>query len=214
VWAEENSREAIFAALKRKEVFATSGTRVKVRFFGGWNYPTALNKDQNWIKKSYDGGVPMGGDLPAKPTSAKAPKFLIWAVKDPDSAPLQRLQIVKGWVENGESQEQIFDVACADKLTPDPKTQRCPDNGATVNLNDCSIAKDKGAIELSRVWTDPTIKAQQRAFYYARVIENPVCRWSTWDAIRNHLDLSKQVPATIQERAWSSPIWYTPAGGK
>jgi len=214
VWAEENSREAIFAALKRKEVFATSGTRVKVRFFGGWNYPTALNKDQNWIKKSYDGGVPMGGDLPAKPTSAKAPKFLIWAVKDPDSAPLQRLQIVKGWVENGESQEQIFDVACADKLTPDPKTQRCPDNGATVNLNDCSIAKDKGAIELSRVWTDPTFKAQQRAFYYARVIENPVCRWSTWDAIRNHLDLSKQVPATIQERAWSSPIWYTPAGGK
>jgi hypothetical protein len=156
----------------------------------------------------------MGGDLPAKPANAKAPKFLLWALKDPDSAPLQRIQIVKGWMENGESQEQIFDAVCSDKLKPDPKTQRCPDNGATVNLSDCSIAKDKGAVELHTVWTDPTFVSGQRAFYYARVLENPVCRWTTWDALRNKLDLPTHVPATIQERAWSSPIWYTPTNEK
>lgn len=212
VWAEENTREAIFDALKRKEVFATSGTRVKVRFFGGWNYAATLNIDKDWIKEGYEGGAAMGGDLPAKPANAIAPKFLVWAMKDPDSAPLQRVQIIKGWLENGESKETIFDVACADGLKPDAKTHRCPDNGATVNLSDCSIAKDKGAVELSAVWTDPAFKAGQRAFYYARVVENPVCRWSTWDAIRNQLEIPKHVAATIQERAWSSPIWYTPAG--
>lgn len=210
VWAEENSREAIFDAFKRKEVFATSGTRIKVRFFGGWNYPKTLNKDKAWIKKGYDGGVPMGSDLPAMPATATAPQFLVWALKDPESAPLQRIQIIKGWTENGSSQEQIFDVACAEKLTPDPHTHRCPNNEATVNLNDCSMPKEKGAVELSTVWTDPTFKATQRAFYYARVVENPVCRWSTWDALRNKLELPKHVPATIQERAWASPIWYTP----
>jgi len=214
VWSEENTREAIFAALKRKEVFATSGTRVQVRFFGGWNYPDTLTGDQDWIKKSYDGGVHMGGDLPAKPATGAGPKFVVWAVKDPDSAPLQRIQIIKGWVENGESKEQIFDVACSGKLKPDAKTHRCPDNGATVNLSDCSIAKDKGAVELRTVWTDPTFNATHRAFYYVRVIENPTCRWSTWDAIRNKLELPKHVPTTLQERAWSSPIWYTPVGGK
>ncbi len=117
-------------------------------------------------------------------------------------------------MENSESQEQIFDVVCSDQLKPDPKTHRCPDNGATVNLSDCSIAKDKGAVELYTVWADPTFAAGQRAFYYARVIENPVCRWSTWDALRNKLDLPAQLPATIQERAWSSPIWYTPTNEK
>ncbi|MBI3798402.1 MAG: DUF3604 domain-containing protein, partial [Deltaproteobacteria bacterium] len=214
VWAEANTREAIFDALKRKEVFATSGTRVKVRLFGGWGYAGTLNQDKEWIKRAYAGGVPMGGDLPAKPANAKAPKFLLWALKDPDSAPLQRIQIVKGWMENGASQEQIFDAVCSDKLKPDPKTQRCPDNGATVNLSDCSIAKDKGAVELHTVWTDPTFASGQRAFYYARVLENPVCRWTTWDALRNKLDLPTHVPATIQERAWSSPIWYTPTNEK
>jgi hypothetical protein len=214
VWAEENTREAIFDALKRKEVFATSGTRVKVRFFGGWGYPSTLNKDEAWIQKGYDDGVPMGGDLPAKPANATAPKFLVWALKDPESATLQRLQVVKGWVEQSESKEAIFDVECSDKLQPDPKTHRCPDNGAKVNLNDCSVSKDKGAVELSTVWTDPTFKADQRAFYYARAIENPICRWSTWDAVRNKLELPQHLPATMQERAWSSPIWYTPAGAR
>ena len=209
-WAEENTREAIFDALKRKEVFATSGTRVKVRFFGGWNYANALKTDRQWLTKSYTNGVPMGGDLPTKPDQVKAPTFVVWALKDPDSAPLQRLQIIKGWVENGESKEQVFDVGCSGKLTPDSQTHRCPDNGATVNLTDCSISKGKGAVELRTVWIDPTFDATQRAFYYARVIENPVCRWNTWDAIRNKLDLPQHVAATIQERAWSSPIWYAP----
>lgn len=211
VWAEENSREAIFDAFKRKEVFATSGTRIKIRFFGGWHYPKKLHKNKSWIKQGYDGGVPMGSDLPVKPATVTTPRFVAWALKDPESAPLQRLQIIKGWMADGESHEQVFDVACSDTLTPDPHTHRCPDNAATVNLNDCSITKDKGAVELSTVWTDPTFKAEQRAFYYARVIENPVCRWSTWDALRNTLNLPKHVPATIQERAWASPIWYTPS---
>lgn len=210
MWAEENTHEAIFDALKRKEVFATSGTRVQVRFFGGWNYASTLSNDPHWLRKSYTDGVPMGGDLPAKPAGAKAPQFVVWAMKDPDSAPLQRIQVIKAWLENGESKEQIFDVACSDKLRADPKTHRCPDNGATVNLTDCSIPKDKGAVELHTVWADPTFDPRQRAFYYARVIENPVCRWNTWDAIRYKLDLPRHVAATIQERAWSSPIWYTP----
>jgi hypothetical protein len=214
VWAEENNREAIFDAFKRKEVFATSGTRIKVRFFGGWNYPKTLNKEKAWIKKGYDSGVPMGSDLPLKPATATAPQFVVWALKDPESAALQRLQIIKGWMANGESHEQVFDVACSDTLTPDPQTHRCPDNAATVNLTDCSITKEKGAVELSTVWTDPTFKAEQRAFYYARVIENPVCRWSTWDALRNTLNLPQHVPATIQERAWASPIWYAPSSTK
>ncbi len=207
VWAEENTRESIFAAMRRKEAFATTGTRIKVRFFAGFDYDKSLLDDPQLVSKAYKSGVPMGGDLIGE---GKAPNFLIWAMRDPMSAPLQRLQVVKVWVEGGKTNEKVFDVACSDNGTPDASF-RCPDNGASVNLEDCSISSDSGSPELKTYWRDPEHKADQRASYYVRVLENPVCRWSTWDAIRAGVAPNPKLPATIQERAWSSPIWYTPA---
>jgi hypothetical protein len=208
VWAEENSREAIFAALRRKETFATSGPRIRVRFFAGYDFPDDLAKHTNLVKEAYAKGVPMGGDL--KPSKGKAPKFLIWGVRDPNSGYLQRAQIVKGWVENGVAKEQVFDVACSDKLQLNKTTWRCPDNGAGVNLATCEPDRFKGDVELRTLWTDPTFRPNQRAFYYLRVLENPSCRWSTWDAIRNGTPPNPTLAKTIMERAWSSPIWYEP----
>jgi hypothetical protein len=210
VWAEENTRESIFDALKRRESFATSGTRIRVRFFGGWNYPADLHRRRDLVEAGYRSGVPMGGDLPAKPSQIKAPHFVAWATKDPDSANLQKIQIVKGWAEGGETYEKVYDVVCSGGLKPDSKTQRCADNGATVNLTDCSYSNDKGSPELSASWTDPDFKLADRSFYYVRVFENPTCRWSTYDAHRANVALPDDVPPTIQERAWSSPIWFTP----
>ena len=210
VWAEENTRESIFDALKRRESFATSGTRIRVRFFGGWNYPSDLHRRHDLVEAAYRSGVPMGGDLPAKPDGSKVPHFVAWATKDPNSANLQKIQIVKGWAEGGETYERVFDIVCSDGLKPDSKTHRCGDNGATVNLTDCSYSNDKGATELSASWTDPEFKPADRAFYYVRVLENPTCRWSTYDAHRANVALPEDVPPAIQERAWSSPIWFTP----
>lgn len=208
VWAEENTREAIYDAMRRKETFATSGPRIRVRFFAGFGFADDLLFDPEMVAKAYEGGVSMGGDLLAE--NGDAPQFLVWAIRDPNSAPLQRLQIVKGWVENGEGREQVFDVACSDGLEPDPETARCPDNGATVDLSDCSISQGLGTVELEAQWSDPGFDPGQRAFYYVRVLENPSCRWSTWDAIRSGVEPRADFPTTIQERAWSSPIWYVP----
>ncbi len=213
VWAEENSRESIFAALRRKETFATSGPRIRLRFFASYDYPDDLAHRTNLVKEAYAKGVPMGGDLKA-PTqgkgTGKAPKFLIWGVRDPNSGYLQRAQVVKGWVENGVAKEQVFDVACSDKLALNTTTWRCPDNHATVDLTTCEPERFKGDVELRTLWTDPTFKPTQRAFYYLRVLENPSCRWSTWDAIRNGTPPNPTLAKTIMERAWSSPIWYEP----
>ena len=137
------------------------------------------------------------------------PTFLTWAVADPNTAQLQRMQIIKGWLENGEHQEQVYDVACSDGLTVDPQTHRCPNNGAQVDLADCSTTANVGAGELKTLWQDPNFIAGQEAFYYVRVLENPVCRWSTWDALRAGKAPRSDLPVTIQERAWSSPIWYS-----
>jgi hypothetical protein len=208
VWAEENTREAIFDAMRRKETFATSGPRIRVRFFAGFGFDAGLAKDSDMIAKAYDGGVPMGGDLAAGGDGP--PSFLLWATRDPNSAPLQRLQIVKGWIDDGAAVEKVFDVACSDGLEPDPVNHRCPDNGAEVDLTDCTFSQDLGAAELATVWTDPEFDEGSRAFYYVRVLENPKCRWSTWDAIRSGFDPRPDIPATIQDRAWSSPIWYLP----
>lgn len=205
VWAESNTRESIFDALRRKETFATSGPQIRVRFFGGLDYPADLGARPDAVKVAYASGVPMGGDLIHG--AKESPKFFAWAARDPMSAPLQRLQIVKGWLDGEESRERVFDVACSDGLTPDPATARCPDNGATVDLESCAMSEDKGAGELSVVWSDPQFNATERAFYYARVIENPTCRWSTWDAMRLGVPPPSSVAATLQERAWSSPIW-------
>ena len=139
-----------------------------------------------------------------------APSFLAWALRDPEAGWLQRAQVVKGWVEGGEAMEKIFDVACSDGLKPDPKTNRCPDNGAKVNFEDCSVSRDKGAVQLETVWTDPDFDPNNQAFYYLRVLENPTCRWSTWDAVREGIEPNPTLQKTVQERAWSSPIWYQP----
>jgi hypothetical protein len=208
VWAEKNTRESIFQALKRKETFATSGPRIRVRFFGGYDYQEDLHKAPDAIEKAYAKGVPMGGELLAE--GNRVPHFFLSASRDPSGGFLQRAQIVKGWINEGKSHEQIFDVACSDNLVPDKKTHRCPDNDASVNLENCAADMDRGASELSIVWQDPAFVASQRAFYYARVLENPTCRWSTWDAIRAGVSPHPDIPKTIQERAWSTPIWYKP----
>ena len=208
VWAEENTRESIYAALRRKETFATSGPRLKLRFFAG-DYDAGMMNAPGAITGAYARGVPMGAEmLPSK----NAPSFLVWAVADPASAPLQRLQVVKGWTDaSGTTHDAVFDVACARGAAPDPATNRCPDNGAHVNLTDCTFDTASGAAELKALWRDPTFDPRQRAFYYGRVLENPTCRWSTWDALRSNVPRRSDLPATIQERAWSSPIHYRPA---
>jgi hypothetical protein len=206
VWAEENTREAIYEAFRRKETFATTGPRMKVRFFAGYDFDEELLRRPGLVSYAYGKGVAMGTDLIAEP--GETPKFLVWATQDASSAPLQRLQIIKGYEEGGETFEQVYDVACSDGLEVDPDTYRCPDNGARVNLADCSITADVGASQLRRVWQDPNFVADQEAFYYVRVLENPTCRWSTWDAIRAGVEPRPDLPKTIQERAWSSPIWY------
>lgn len=209
VWAESNTREAIFDAMRRREVFATSGPRIRLRFFGGWNFPpdTALRPD--WPARAATAGVPMGGELKTTATTG-APRFIVSALKDPASAWLQRIQIIKGWIRDGIAQERVFDVACSDGLTVDPPSHRCPDNHARVDLKTCEYDRERGAVELSAQWTDPDFDPAVPAFYYARVLENPSCRWSTWDSLRSGLPLSEKIPATIQERAWSSPIWFDP----
>ena len=207
VWAEQNTRAAIFAALKRRETFATSGTRITVRFFAGWDFPDKIDGSTDLAALGYARGVPMGGDLPA-PDNATAPGFILWAMKDPQGVNLQRIQVIKGWLEQGKSREQVYDVACSDGLVPDPDTNRCPDNGAAVNPEDCSVSTEQGAVELKSQWRDPDFDAAQHAFYYLRVLENPSCRWSTWEALREGNKPFKDVDLTIQERAWSSPIWY------
>ncbi len=211
VWAENNSREAIYSAFRRKETFATSGPRIAVRFFAGFDYRDELMNSSDWLTTAYRNGVAMGGSLAAH--AEQAPRFLVAAVADPNGAPLQRLQIVKGTVRDGSAQEQVIDIACADGLQPDPATRRCPDNGAAVDPATCTISPDKGAMQLSVQWQDPDYQAAENAFYYVRVLENPTCRWSTWEAMRAGNKPRADLPATIQERAWSSPIWIDAASG-
>ena len=207
VWAEENTREAIYDALRRKETFATSGTRIKVRFFASYAFNNAPLNNPELVRDAYQNGTTMGSTLQA--VGNHQPTFLTWAVADPNTAQLQRIQIIKGWLKNGEHQEQVYDVACSDGLTVDPQTHRCPNNGAQVDLADCSTTANVGAGELKTLWQDPNFIAGQEAFYYVRVLENPVCRWSTWDALRAGKAPRSDLPVTIQERAWSSPIWYS-----
>jgi hypothetical protein len=215
-WAEENSRDAIFTAMRRREAYGTSGPRIVVRFFGGWSFAPDLCGDKDFVTRGYRDGVPMGGDLPARPPAAAVPTFAVWALRDPGTAgapgaPLQRVQVVKLWLANGTVQERVYDVA-GDR-----------NNGAAVDLRTCA-RQGPGFDDLCAVWRDPAFDRSAPALYYARVIENPSCRWSTYVCNAHGVDCSRprsvprelavccdqDYPRTIQERAWTSPIWYTP----
>jgi len=213
VWAEENTRESLFAAMKRKETFGTSGVRIKVRMFAGWNYPRDITKNSDWVKAAYDGGVPMGGDLHAPPTKG-VPMFIVHAMKDPNSGNLDRIQIIKISTKNGKSTEKIYDVVWGGDRRPDPKTGKVPAVGNTVDIKTATFTNTIGAPELVGEWSDPSFDPQASATYYARVLEIPTPRWSTYWAARLNLPPNPGVPATVQQRAWTSPIWYTPGAQK
>ncbi|MCA6118155.1 DUF3604 domain-containing protein [Bradyrhizobium sp. WSM 1738] len=209
VWAEENTRASIFEAMQRKETFGTSGVRIKVRLFGGWEYQPEMLKQKDWVKVAYAGGVPMGGDLPA--VKGKAPSFIVQAVKDPEDGNLDRIQIVKGWTKNGQTFEKIYDVAWSGGRKIDPATGKLPPVGNTVDILNATYKNTIGAVELKQVWTDPDFDPALQAVYYARVLQIPTPRWSTYDAKKLGVLPPSNVASTIQERAWTSPIWYTPS---
>ena len=222
VWAEENTRESIFAAMQRKETFGTSGPRIKVRLFGGWGFGLDVLKQKDWVKTAYANGVPMGGDLP--PPKGKAPSFVVWAVKDPDEANLDRIQIVKGWTKDGQTFEKIYDVAWSGnrKLERTGLVQdvlyrgndlKLPPVGNTVDVKNATYKNTIGAVELKTVWTDPEFDPSLHAFYYARVLQIPTPRWTTYDAKALGVAPPNDVPTALQDRAWTSPIWYTPSAG-
>ena len=209
VWSEENTRASLWDAMHRRETFATSGPRIKVRFFGGWDYDNALPAGKDWVKTAYSAGVPMGGDLP--PLKGKAPKFVVWAVKDPTAGNLDRIQIVKGWTKHGQSFEKVYDVVWAGDRKVDPSTDTLEPVQSTVDIAQGTYKNTTGSTELKTVWTDPDFDPSQHAFYYARALEIPTPRWSTIQAKQLGIAPPDVVPAIVQERAWSSPIWYTPA---
>jgi hypothetical protein len=203
-WAEENTRPSIYSAFRRKETFSTSGTRIAVRFFAGYDLPEPGT--ENWVGAAYEAGVPMGGDVVTR--GEEAPHFVAWARQDPLAAPLQRLQVIKASVRDGKAQETVFDVACAGGAAVDPATHRCPESTASVDLSNCA-ALGEGAAVLQARWEDPDYRAGENAMYYVRALENPTCRWSTWDAVRAGVAPNPELPLTLQERAWSSPIWLS-----
>ncbi len=208
VWAENNTRESIYDAFRRKETFATTGSRIKVRFFGGYQINDAFDKDDP-VNFAYANAVTMGADM--LQSGNQTPQFVVWALRDVKRAPLDRVQIIKGWTElSGKPHEKIYDVACSDGRKPSPETNLCNDSKASVNLDNCQISINTGADEFKAVWEDPNFDPDLKAFYYVRVLENPTCRWSTWDALKSGEKPREDLPATIQERAWSSPIWYVP----
>src|SRR5271165_5843276 len=209
VWAEENTRESIWDAMYRKETFGVSGPHIKVRFFGGWGFNQDILNAKDWVYQSYANGVPMGADL--APMKGSAPTFVVWAVKDPTSGNLDRIQIIKGWTKNGQSFEKIFDVAWSGDRKPDKWTGRVPAIQSTVDLEKATYTNTVGSTELKTVWTDPEFDASLHAFYYARVLEIPTPRWTLIQAVKAGVPPPDVVPLTGQERAWTSPIWYTPS---
>jgi hypothetical protein len=213
VWATENTREALWDAMKRREVYGTSGSRMTVRFFGGWDFQKPDAQTHYLAETGYRKGVPMGSDLAAQPSGAKAPTFLVAAMKDPMGGNLDRVQIIKGYLDkNGKAQEKIYNVAWGNadrrKLGAGGKL---PPVGNTVDVPRATWTNTIGDPDLAAVWTDPDFDPSLRAFYYARVIEIPTPRWTAYDAMRFGVEMSPEVPMTVQERAWASPIWYSPA---
>jgi len=211
IWARENSREALFDAMQKKETYATTGTRITVRFFGGWDYGEDEVFRPDAVSIGYRKGVPMGGDLTEKPASKKAPVFMLGALKDPWSGNLDRVQIVKGWIDdNGERQEKVYDVAVSDGRTIGADGRCRTPVGNTVDVADASYLNNIGDAELRAVWTDPDFNPGHRAFYYARVLEIPTPTWQAYDSKFFGVTMPETVPMSGQERAYTSPIWYTP----
>ncbi len=210
VWAEENTREAIWDAMARKETYATTGPRMIVRFFGGWDYTAADLDSRQPAFRGYEKGVPMGGDLHPRQGDG-APTFMVYALRDPIGANLDRIQIVKGWLDAaGETQERVHDVAWSPGREPDG-AGKLPPVGNTVDVARANWTNTIGASELGAVWTDPDFDPAQRAFYYARVLEIPTPRWVVYDAFRFGVAIPEGAETTGQERAYTSPIWYTPS---
>lgn len=209
VWAEQNTREAIFAALRRKEVFATSGPRIQVRLFAG-NYAAGLLQRPNWLANAYANGVAMGGTLTSARLGNGAPRFLVSALKDPDGANLDRVQIVKVWRAGGKDHEAVFDIVWSGARQRDPATGRIPLVGNTVDLTTATYTNTIGGAQLSAEWVDPEFEPKTPAVYYARAIEIPTPRWPTYLAVRNGLPLPTTTPPTLQERAFTSPVFYVP----
>jgi hypothetical protein len=210
VWARENTREALFDAMNRKEVYATTGTRMKVRVFGGWNFAADEVVLPDFVSAGYQRGVPMGGTLTDAPDSG-APTFMIRALRDPDGANLDRVQIIKGWLdEDGEMQERIYDVAVSDgrQIGPDGRARQSVGN--SVDIENATWTNTIGDAVMGAYWKDPDFDQDEHAFYYVRVIEIPTPRWTTYDAAFYGIERPDNVPATIQDRAYTSPIWYTP----
>ncbi len=207
VWAEKNTRGAIFDAMTRKETWGTSGSMIKVRFFGGWDFAPGDVNGAGFVKAGYARGVPMGGDLKGK---GAAPTFMVMAMKDPKSGNLDRVQIVKGWLDaSGKQHEQVYDVVWSGARKP-AANGKVPAVGNTVDAKTATYTNSIGAPQLATVWKDPAFDPKQRAFYYARVLEIPTPRWSTRHAVELGMPIPAGLPVSIQERAWTSPIWYNP----
>jgi len=210
VWAKENTRAAIFDAIKRREVYATTGSRIKVRFFSGWEFDETDIHRPAMLDIAYGTGVPMGGDL-SKAKRGQVPKFLVIAGMDADGARLDRIQIIKGWMDKaGKLQEKVYDVAWSDDRKLDKRTGKLPAVGNTVDVENATYLNTIGAPQLSTYWEDPDFDRAERAFYYARVLEIPTPRWTTYDSAYFNVELQDDVPSSIQDRAYTSPIWYTP----
>jgi hypothetical protein len=211
VWASDNTRASIFEAMERREVYATTGSRMAVRLFGGWDFSEKDLESRTPALAGYKRGVPMGADLPPR-TTQSAPSFLVYALRDPIGGNLDRIQIVKGWLdEDGATHEKVYDVAWSGEREPG-SDGKVPAVGNTVDAKTASYTNTIGASELGTVWRDPDFDAGQRAFYYARVIEIPTPRWTTYDAFRFGIPIPEGAPVSTQERAYTSPIWYTPSG--
>ena len=210
VWASENSREAIYAAFKRKEVYATSGPRLRVQLFAGWNFPAGAESSEDFAAIGYRNGVPMGGDLIPTREFEQPPSFLLRAIKDPRGANLDRMQIVKGWVDTeGEQHEKVYNVAWSGERQLDA-AGRLPEVGNTVDLKSGRYTNSVGQAEFAVRWSDPDFDPQLSAFYYARVLQIPTPRNGLFDSLALQLDKPPRGPKTIQERAYTSPVWYQP----
>jgi hypothetical protein len=211
VWATANTREALFDAMMRREVYATTGPRMRVRLFGGWDF-TRRDLGGDWVAAGYGRGEPMGGELRRK--AGRAPTFIVSALKDPMGANLDRVQVVKGWVDaKGMTREKVHDVVWSDMKRRKVNAQgKVPAVGNTVDEAKASYANTIGAAELTTVWRDPAFDPAQSAFYYLRVIEIPTPRWVLYDALRHGAKLGEDVEKVQQDRAYTSPIWYRPQG--